>query len=332
MAPRKPCPPAVARPARTRSVPASFNYRTPTPRVAPPRPGWLHRIAKVRVTVGAAMHAQRRNVVRGLAVLACAYVARNLRAWATQEPSPLVTRWRQHPQWMHTSSSYAVLGLHPPLDPSWVPPYRIVRVAMRKQSAKWHPDNYRENGVDQATARRIWSVFASVLDHFDNFYRNPASMRARWGNHGGLLNPVDTGLPHWNNKTEGAFEALWALFVEMVHAGATPPHRQAKAPQTEAEAALYHPRTWRHVIEGLNPRRSPIPPLGIARYYTCFNNSPSYHPIIVFRRFLSMFALVPTMWSEEEKERWADWLLDVDLAPYHPMWQRFLCGWSMHDE
>jgi hypothetical protein len=83
--------------------------------------------------------------------------------------------------------------------------------------------------------------------------------------------------------------------------------RSCPAPQTDAEAAL----------AGLHSLRSPVPSLGIHRYYGCPNDSPSNYPVVWLLRSCSKFAACPYQWSPAKRCRLQQQLDDVD-APSKP--------------
>lgn len=73
---------------RSSSVPAPYRYSARKTAAS----GLFYRISKFRLGADTFLTRHRIHVAAGLTVLTCAYVVRNLRAWATQEPSPLVTQ------------------------------------------------------------------------------------------------------------------------------------------------------------------------------------------------------------------------------------------------
>lgn len=128
---------------------------------------------------------------------------------------------------MHTRNAYTVLGMRDPASPAWVPPERFLRARKRKL-ALWHPDKWKSNGLsDISEAERIYDVIDEALDRFNKYWKNPWIARRLYGEHGGLLLPMNSSVAHFSND-EANHRGIWGMLLDTVKAGCSPPTKHVK--------------------------------------------------------------------------------------------------------
>jgi hypothetical protein len=96
---------------------------------------------------------------------------------ASQTP---VTRalgsYKEFPSWMHTHA-LQVIGLPAQVAPGFIPHMDVVKKSWSKFKGKWHPDRYRHNGFDQATAYAVYHRGEAAYDIVVKILEDPLCQR-----------------------------------------------------------------------------------------------------------------------------------------------------------